>query len=344
MPNPIVDIAQQQKQQIQQREQQLTNTLTSAYVQVLARLDNSIEALNQEILRLTQNNETISSSKLFRLSRYVSLQTQIYEELQKFIGFSDLTIRSSIPELVTTANNDSFILVREQFNSLAGRKALTSAWDFLNVDQIEQAVSLLTNQSPFNIEYSSTLGEGIADRIEQQIIQSVIIGNNPRTTARLIRQELGLALSRTLNTARTAQIYSYRTAAHLNYRNNSDIVGSWTWFAALDPRTCASCWAKHGSNYPLDQILNDHHQGRCVAIPNIKDGERYGLQPLEIEDGETVFNRLTETQQLEILGETKLDLYRRNQFRFADLSHPYENNIYGTMVREATIGELLRNE
>lgn len=344
MPNPIISIARQQKDELANRNQQLTATLTRAYLASLQSLDTQIESLNVEILRLTQNGETISSSKLFHLSRYTSLQKQIIEEVQRLTSFADLTVRSEIPDLVTLGVNDSFILVRDQFQSLQGRQALVTAWDNLNIDQIEAANSLLTNNSPFNSEYSNALGESVADRIEQELIKAVVIGNNPRLTAQIIRQELGLSLARTLNTARTAQIYSYRTATHFNYQNNADIVKSWIWYSSLDPRTCTSCWAKHGTEYSLNYMLNDHHQGRCTAIPQIRNAEKYGLRNLDVEDGETIFNRLSNTQQIEIMGPTRLEHYRRNDFNFSDMSRPYENNIYGTMVRESTIGELLHGQ
>ena len=337
MPNPIVEVADQQKEQLRQRNEQLTNSLTRAYIEVLNDLDSAIQALNQEIL----NQENLSSSKLFRLARYTSLQTQIIEQLQRFAGFADLTIRSEIPEILTIANQDSFALVREQFQSIQGRRAITSAWDFMNQEQIEQTLALLTNNSPFNLEYTSSLGETVADRIEQELIKAVVVGQNPRETARVIHAQLGLSLARILNTARTAQIYSYRTAAHLNYRNNSDVVKSWVWYSARDLRTCPSCWAKHGSVYPVNQILNDHHQGRCIPIPQIRDAEKYGLEDLDIERGDVLFSRLPANQQQEILGPTKFELYQRNAFRFEDLSRDYENTIYGTMVRESTVQELI---
>ena len=85
MPNPIVEVADQQKEQLRQRNEQLTNSLTRAYIEVLNDLDSAIQALNQEIL----NQENLSSSKLFRLTRYTSLQTQIIEQLQRFAGFAD---------------------------------------------------------------------------------------------------------------------------------------------------------------------------------------------------------------------------------------------------------------
>ena len=151
---------------------------------------------------------------------------------------------------------------------------------------------------------------------------------------------LNTGLFRALNTARTAQIYSYRTATHFNYQNNSNIISSWIWYSALDRRTCASCWAKHGTKSPLTSILNDHHLGRCTAIPIITNGEQYGLEPLDIQQGEALFNNLNNSEQLEILGSTKLEMYQNREFQFSELSHDYENNIWGTMVRESTISEL----
>ena len=344
MPNPIIQIAQRQRTQLDNLQTQLVNQLTTAYVQSISSLQPQIDSLQSEILRLTSNETELSSYKLFRLARYQSLQTQIIEQLQKYGNFADLTVTSQVPELVTLAGNNSLILVRDQSNSSLYRKAIVSAWDKLNPEQIETALVFLAQDSPFHQNLTSNLGEGIANRIENAIVQAVIVGKNPRVLGRQINRELGLGLAWSLNSARTAQIYSYRTATHFNYNNNSNIVGSWTWLSALDRRTCSSCLSKHGSTFPLEQILNDHHQGRCTAIPNVINAERYGIEPTVLETGENWFNQQPRNIQEEIFGPSKLAAYLNNEFQFSELSTPYENNIYGTMLRETTLRELLNEQ
>ena len=342
MPNPIIDIAFQQKRELAANQSQLTNNLTRAYSTVLNNLQRNIEDLQNQILAETRNGtQEISQFKLFRLTRYQSLQTQITEQLQRYGNYVDLETRTSIPNYLTLGTEHSFILVRDQFNSSQGQRAITTAWDKLNIDQIETALSFLSGESPFSNNLSNSLGESVADAVEQAIVRAVIIGKNPRNVASEINRTLGLGLSYSLNTARTAQIYAYRTATSLNYRNNSNIVGNWTWLSARDMRTCTSCLANHGRAFELDAILNDHHQGRCTQLPNIKDSEKYGLTPTAIESGEEWFNTLSASQQTEIMGPEKLQAYRNNLFQFIEQSTPYENSTYGTMLRETTLRELL---
>jgi hypothetical protein len=144
-----------------------------------------------------------------------------------------------------------------------------------------------------------------------------------------------------LNTVSTTQLYAYREATRANYIANSEIVGSWKWYAALDGRTCLSCVNKHGREFEANQSLNDHHQGRCTQIPIIKDYQKFGLEPLQIETGENWFNQLPNSQKIERMGEARYRAFLAGEFRFSELSQPYQNDIYGEMIKEASLVGLL---
>lgn len=123
----------------------------------------------------------------------------------------------------------------------------------------------------------------------------------------------------------------------------------------------------HGTVHPLSETLNDHHLGRCSALPQLLSWDELGIsgmpggpkydqdaawfKSLTPEDqakllaktGEEWFNGLTKAQQLELMGPGKYAAWQDGKFNFKDLSKPYNDKVYGLMTREATLKELLNN-
>jgi hypothetical protein len=156
------------------------------------------------------------------------------------------------------------------------------------------------------------------------------------------------ALNWAITTARTASLWSYRAATHANYLTNSDVVQGWYWYAFLgDGRACMSCVAKHGSFHPVTEVLADHHRGRCTAIPATVSYAALGIDgidepKLEIESGEAWFRKQPSEAQRQMMGKGKYAAWKEGKFDFQDLSVPYQDDVYGTMIREATLAELIK--
>lgn len=171
------------------------------------------------------------------------------------------------------------------------------------------------------------------------MIDGIVMGRGPATTAAAIRGELGQGLTWVLNTARTAQVYSYRQATTASYIANSDIVEGWKWWAALDARVCMSCVAKHGSRHKVDEPLNDHHSGRCVALPIVSLPN--GAGDIPDTTGEQWFNGLQTSQQVDLMGPAMHRAWKANEFSIQDLIEPYQDPVYGEMLRAASLKGVL---
>jgi hypothetical protein len=173
--------------------------------------------------------------------------------------------------------------------------------------------------------------------VANTIIDNVALGKNPKTIAGLIRSSLGGGLTDALRMTRTVQIWSFRESSRAAYVANSDIVRKWIWYSALDPNSCASCIAMHGTEHDLSETLNDHHNGLCVAIPLVVGAKN----PIGENAGKDYFDNLAESRQKEILGESKWQALQDGKFGFSDLSVEKENDIYGLMRQEASLKDLL---
>jgi SPP1 gp7 family putative phage head morphogenesis protein len=133
-------------------------------------------------------------------------------------------------------------------------------------------------------------------------------------------------LTRALTIARTETLDAHRAATKASEKANKDILQEWEWHAALNARTCPSCWAKHGTRYPLDQDgPNDHQNGRCARVSVTKSWADLGFKGIDepaplTPDAQTEFNNLTPDTQRRIMGAQRLDLLQSGKVKWADLS------------------------
>jgi hypothetical protein len=340
MPHPVIDAATMFRRGLLNRERQQAMALVNAYGRIYGRMGDSIRALEEQIAGM----EEPTAWKSNRLSALRALQTQVADEVGKFAVYADTTIVNAATAEIPIAGANSRALAQAYFNSPQARQALAARWDVLPAEAIETMLGFVGNESPLNTALVQRLGPTVADRMFSNMVDAIALGINPRTVAAQIRRELGTGLTWTLTTQRTAQLWAYREATRASYLANSDIVSSWTWYATLnDSRTCMSCIAKHGTVYPLTETLNDHHNGRCVAIPNVKMASKLGISLPDVPSGESWFRSLPEGTQAKYMGPAMHAAFKADEFEFADLSQNYTDPIYGDMARQASLKDLLGN-
>ena len=175
-----------------------------------------------------------------------------------------------------------------------------------------------------------------SQKVADLFLAGMAQGYNPRRIAALATQIFNVPAAWALSHARTAQIYAYRDGTLEGYRANSNIVRGWIWAASLDSRTCPSCWSMHGTKHAHGETLNDHHLGRCCAIPDL------GINSVvNVIDGETAFARLSAEDQRKVMGPTVWQGWKDGKVDFKAMSREYRDETYGTMRRAASAKELL---
>ena len=180
--------------------------------------------------------------------------------------------------------------------------------------------------------HSSTLPlpADVEQAMKKQLIRGIAVGENPnRTAGRILaatEQRFNGGLTRALTIARTETLDAHRAATQASEKANKAILQEWEWHAALNARTCPSCWAKHGTRYPLDQAgPHDHQNGRCARVTITKSWADLGFKGItESEsltpDAQTEFNNLTPETQRAIMGGTRLELLQSGKIQWADLT------------------------
>lgn len=200
------------------------------------------------------------------------------------------------------------------------------------------AVNLIAGRAVARVErLVAPLGRRAAEDVRRRLIRGSPIGGRANTgtrtgarqAARAVVGDLKLGFTGGLNRARvvgrTELLDAYRDTALRVHSDNLNLVLGWTWLSARDRRTCPSCWAMDGSEFTWSTPGPwDHPQGRCQRIPIVRPWVDLGIGSLEPDDdlpsAREEFDDLTEEEQLEVMGPTRLDLLRSGRVAWSDLS------------------------
>jgi len=176
----------------------------------------------------------------------------------------------------------------------------------------------------------------VLETVQNQAIRGIVAGWNPLQTAKLIRQMTeGFSVAQANTLMRTVQLQSYRDAAVLQRVANADILTEQIRISTLDSRVCMACVALHGQRLALDERINDHHAGRCTSISVVKG------RPRDVRTGEAWFGGLSEERQRAQMGDSAYELWRRGRIDLRDFVQPYNDRVFGEMVREASVKGML---
>ena len=337
---PLLAAAQAFRAELLAGERARAVRLVNAYGRVYRQLQDAIQALAEQIAGLDHP----AAADVQELATLRALRTQVEERVTAFGGFADAELREGASQAIAQGLGHWEQLTLLAFPEVL-RATVGGAFMRLHPDAVETMIGFLGNDSPLTTSLTRQLGPAVANAVADKLISGVALGLNPRATAAIIRNELGQGLTWSLNTTRTAQLWAYREANRAAMVANQAITPGWTWLAALDDRTCLSCVAMNGTHHAAAEVLNDHHSGRCVAVPETVSWQSLGIDLPEtgaqVESGEDWFGRQPEATQQAMMGPGMYDAWRAGRFDVQDLSQPYQDPVYGEMLREASLKDLL---
>lgn len=328
----VIDLANDLTRSLDRRDLATINRIINAYAAINDRLQDSIDALIEQIA----NSGNLTRGQVERLERFNRLIAQTNDELDRFQSYLATEVDQSARSNISIGSGDIERLIRTIVNDNGG---VLAGFNRLPTKAIERLVGFLDRSGPL-FSRMQGLGQFVAYGMRAAILEGVGLGRNPRRIAREITNALGVGLTDALRITRTAQIYSYREAGRAVMAANENIVSGWYWYAFLgDNRVCMSCIAQHGTLHNINETLNDHHNGRCIAIPAVAGVD----SPIE-QSGEDWFKGQPEVRQRALMGNGKFLSWQAGGFDFGSLSVRYDDGVYGTMRREATLTELLGNK
>lgn len=326
----LLDIVAEFRAAMLRQDEAAVKRLVEVYGRSWKRLEALVNALAEKI-----GNEAPTRGQVTRMMQYKSLQAQIEEELTGLQAITRDMVSEQGALNVAAGERDAARLVGA---TLTGDARILPGYNRLHPEAIINLLGFLDPQGPL-YKRISQLAPTTTDYVLEKLLEGVTLGYNPTKTARAIRDAYGRGLTDSLRMVRTVQLYSYREANRASYVANSDIVEGWIWSAKLDGLTCLSCIAQHGTLHPLTETLNDHHMGRCAAIPKVT------IFPAAIsETGEQWFYKQPEAIQRKMMGGGRYDAFKAGAFKFGELSDTHEDSVYGQMRSVTPLWKLLGAE
>jgi len=320
-PSPVLEYAEQARARLLSGERSRAARLINIYGQAYQRLQAHVERLQSKMIAESETGQ-LTKRQIQGMDAYKELLRQIKVEIDRFGQYAGEEMSQAARDAIENAQRDALREIQLSLPRLA--EGIRKAWRILPAQAVETLLGMTEPGSPLRDNMEIELGPGVAEQVSDRLLENVALGKNPRTTAAAVRREMGVGLTWALRTFRTAQLWSYRVAKHSAWAENPRLYKGWVWHAKLDSSTCAACITLNGTRHGPDEILNDHHNGRCSPLPITPTySELLGVDiegdvppALQIPSGADWFDKQSASVQREILGKAGYRAWRDEAFSY----------------------------
>lgn len=310
----------------------VTQRLVTSYQRTLARIEPSRAAIIR-VLNEMDAEKALTPRRLSRVAEFAQFLDTTRTEMDSFAVILRDVMEDLQASSITAGTQSAAQMVRAGSGRLAN--IVMDRWVTPDPEMLRALINYVDSEA-MRAKFAA-FGANASQSLSDAMLALTAQGKGARSIADMLTAWDRVPYAWAENMARTVQQYSYRQATSLNYRANSDVVEGWVWYTALDDRVCPSCLAMHGTFHSNDEILNGHHQCRCVQIPKVT-GSRWAD---EMETGEQWFARQPDSVQRGIMGKGMHAAYKAGDIDFGKLSTTYNDPVYGEMRRAATLKELV---
>jgi SPP1 gp7 family putative phage head morphogenesis protein len=310
-------------------ESEAQRRLALAYAQSYDRALREVEDITRQIAAAKRNGESVTKAWLRKADRLQRIKAQLALATEQYASQATGLIEGSQYEAIRKATAHADELIAMGRESIAAPKTFTRA----PLEATERIVGFLGDGSPLRDVLLSAAKES-ASRAADLLVQGVALGKNPRSIGKDLRDQAGVAQARAATIARTETLRAYNTATVDNYRANDDVLEGWQWLATLDARTCALCWAMHGTLHPLAEDFGSHPNCRCTPIPAVIGS------PNRVTPGVELFERQEPAIQEQILGPKTYGLYKQGYIGLSDVVNRTVDPVWGPQLKRVPYRDL----
>lgn len=341
MPN-VFEMADEFRAELLRQEAYAMQDIETAWQGIWSRLLNDIEAL----LQLTKEaNTPLQQRRLIaKGSRLQELLAFADEQLQLFGTYSEQTVTQQQAQSVARATADTEAMARAFIGE--GRPSVSIMFGRPNPVAISRLVGF-TRTGPLS-ELFADFGTAGSAAVKNALIDGIARGYNPRKTARNIRNSVeSITVNRARTIARTETQRAYREASRESMQENSDIVESWIWHAALAGRTCAACLAMHGTIHSIDEPMGTHPNCRCTQIPYTQSWEQLGFTGVPdtrpvVQLGEDWLAEQSPEFAKDLLGVGKYEAWSSGELSLRDFVEERNDAKWGVVRSERSLRDARR--
>ena len=291
----IITASQKFRADVLRNDRDMLRQLSQAYSLIDKSLNRQFRELMREIEKAQREGKTVNRDWLRRSFRYQSLIRQVKAEIA---GYS-----SGVARFIQVKQQQAIDLGQDHATSLITAALPEITFARLPTEAISELVGVMQDGSPLS-KVLDRLGGEAAQGIKNALIEGIGSGKGVSPIAQQLRSVVDVPRWKALQIARTEIMRAYRQSTLQTYVENSDVLDGWIWTSTLSTRTCAACWALHGTFFPLSKTFFPAHVScRCTSIPSVK-GSNFNVQ-----SGSVAFAKLPVEDQRFILGPTKYEMY-----------------------------------
>lgn len=342
--SPAERLIAKQRRALLKVERNGVSEIVRSYQAVLKDLNRHLAAISERISEARAAGIEVRPAWITAEQRYHALIAQHEEHTLNFLRQSLDTIMGTKGQAVTLAADDAPKLATAAMGPApAGAQAVVAnSFAQLPTAQIDFLVRRAADGRPLG-ELLAEIAPKATEKVKDALLSGVARGAGVREIGRDVRTASGLSQVRAMTIARQETIGSYRAVASESYQR-SPVVTGWVWWAELGPRTCAICWAEHGTEHTDEETLDSHVCCRCSMMPRTRSWRDLGIDLPDnrpsIQPGPERFASLGEGDKLAILGRSRLDAYNAGEISLSDLVRETEHRRWGAGKRQATLVEL----
>src|SRR6056297_1591064 len=270
------------------------------YAKKLQRTHKRVQKEIDTIFAKAQKNGKWSRKEIYKYNRAKKLKSTIREQLGKYKGNFAKEFRDDLANLY---KNET----RWMQNFLKKQKGLGIAYENLNTGLPVQAVKseVVDNimiKGKTMTEYVGKYGDDVAFKVEQEVMDSIMLGEHPsQTTARLNK------LTNKMQNRVDMTVRSWTNAVW--NKSNLDVyeqahIKKVRYLATFDEKTCSECAELHNNVYKIgdEPSLPLHPYCRCAYAPYISEELTPSANDMPVERTKKAGDKI---EKRNILGESR---------------------------------------
>lgn len=309
---------------------QQTRDIVEAWALAWDQTEAALEAAMLELAQATQTGR-VTRTQVLRSRRAQAAMGQLGEALEFAAARTGTVITADLAAVIEQAAGAEVGMIEAQ---LTGTRRAELRANLVRADpgQIAAMVERATQQITAT---TLPLAPETYATVRAELLHGIAVGENPRQAARrMVRaaeDKTNFGLSRALTISRTEILSATREAQWHTDQANADVLAGWRWLAHLDPATCRSCVARHGTVHPIEEPgPYDHQNGRCSRTPVTKSWAELGFTGIEdppdlLPDAEAWFDNLSEQQQRAMLTDRGFEAWKRGDYPMSAWATRREN-------------------
>jgi hypothetical protein len=305
----------------------VTRNLTAAWVKAWDELAPVFDRAFRDLVSEASGDRVASRARIRKDERIQFAMGSVSRSLTHLMASTRAETLDSVQVVIKVGNESQLAIIAAQLPKGYPHLTESRSSDLADVfTRTSRRIAALTRAIPGRVDRAmrNTIARLAMARIRPGSAQAMLSSTEAAFNA---------GLAQALTISRTEALDAYRAASSIGRDINADVLRGWVWISRLDRRTCASCFAMHGSEHPLDESgPDDHQRGRCVGAPLTKTWKELGIdigmeEPESlISSGLTVFRAMPRESQLQVLGPARLELLDRGEIEWGDLATERNNS------------------